>query len=454
MTQRTKARGESTSDTSRNGESEIAADAFIFGYPLVIMDATCQLATAVPRVTLTRAPLNQFLHLRSFPDATFTDVVTPNADTLYSTAWLDLSAEPMVLGVPDIADRYYLMQMLDAWTNVFADPGTRTTGNKKGAFAIVGPKWSGALPPRLTTIYAPTNLAWLIGRTQTNGKSDYSAVNAIQNEYSLTPLSQWGKLRVAAGDVPVKPGIDATTPPAMQVAKMDAVAFFRRLNALMSTNPASAADAPALARFASIGIGAGRAIDAAGLDPAIEAGYKVGQATLVDDARKPHGTRVNGWEIPPGNTGRFGTDYAGRAAVALLGLGANIPDDAVYPHTTVDSSGAPLNGANKYVIRVPKGGVPPVKAFWSLTMYNAKQAFVDNPIHRYTIGDRDPLMFAEDGSVTLYIQHGSPDKSHEPNWLPAPADDFNLVLRLYWPGTNILNGSWQPPGVDRVSSIG
>lgn len=418
------------------------------------MDATCQLATAVPRVTPTRAPLNQFLHLRSFPGATFTDVVTPNADTLYSTAWLDLSTEPMVLGVPDMAERYYLMQMLDAWTNVFADPGTRTTGNKKGAFAIVGPKWSGALPPGLTTIYSPTNLVWLIGRTQTNGKDDYAAVNAIQNEYSLRPLSQLATARVAAGDVPVDPGIDSTTPPAVRVSTMDAPTFFRRLNALMSANPASTADAPALARFASIGIGAGRALDAAGLSPAIDAGYRTGQAALVDNAKKTHGVQVNGWDFPPSNTGRFGTDYSGRAAIALLGLGANIPDDAVYPHATVDSSGAPLNGANKYVIRFPKGALPPVKAFWSLTMYNAKQAFVDNPINRYAIGDRDPLVFADDGSLTLYVQRESPDKRNEPNWLPAPADDFNLVLRLYWPGTETLNGSWRPPAVERVSSIG
>jgi hypothetical protein len=347
--------------------------------------------------------------------------------------------------------RYYLMQLLDAWTNVFADPGTRTTGNKKGAFAIVGPKWSGALTAGLTTLYAPTTIAWLIGRTQTNGKGDYAAVNAIQDQYSLTPLSQWGNARRTTADVPVKPGIDATTPPVEHVAKMDAVTFFRRLNALMSTNPASAADAPALARFGSIGIGAGRALDARGLGPAIEAGYTMGQATLVEDARKPRGRDVNGWDIPPNNTGRFGTDYASRAAVAMVGLGANIPDDAIYPHALLDSAGSPLNGENKYVIRFPKGALPPVMAFWSITMYTAKQTFVDNAISRYAIGDRDPLAFGDDGSLTLYIQRESPGKDNETNWLPAPADSFNLVLRLYWPEKEILNGTWRPPAVERAS---
>jgi hypothetical protein len=433
---------------------KLGVDAYVYGYPLVLMDVTRQVMTAVPKVDAHKAPPNQFVHAREFPDYTFTDVVSPNADTLYSFAWLDLTKEPIILSVPDVGKRYYLMPLLDAWTNVFASPGTRTTGNGKEDFAIVGPNWKGELPAGVHKLKSPTDMVWLIGRTQTNGKDDYAAVHATQDQYKLTALSAWGKPNTPPDNVPVATGIDVRTPPVEQMARMDATTFFTRLNTLMQDNPPPAADAATLKRFAAIGVAPGKAFDLRGLDRVVAKGLersvRAAQATIVAEAKKPHGKKVNGWEMLPHNTGRYGTDYLWRAVVALVGLGANLPEDAIYPHATVDADGQPLTGANRYVIRFPKGQLPPVNALWSITMYNAKQAFIQNPIDRYAIGDRDKLKSNDDGSLTLYVQHDSPGKDKESNWLPAPADSFNVFMRLYWPKQEIVDATWKMPPVERV----
>jgi hypothetical protein len=219
----------------------------------------------------------------------------------------------------------------------------------------------------------------------------------------------------------------------------------------MIKDPPSAADAPALARFARLGIGPGRPLDAQGLDAAFDAGLALGRTRLGDAAKKPVGTRINGWDVTPANMGAFGIDYVTRAIVARVGLGANLPEDAVCPRATVDLSGQPLSGAHRYILRFARDAQPPVKAFWSLTMYNATQALVANAIHRYAIGGRDALITAADGSLTLYLQHESPGAEHEANWLPAPADDFNVVLRMYWPTRAVSDDDWPPPAIERVS---
>jgi len=432
---------------------KIAKEAYIFGYPLVLMDVTRQVGTACPSPTAMCAPINQFANAPAFPDHTFTDVVSPNADTLYSTAFLDLSKDPIILSVPDTKGRYYLMPMLDAWTNVFASPGSRTTGTGKGDFAIVGPGFKGKLPAGLKKIESPTNLVWIIGRTQTNGKADYEAVHAIQKEYKLTPLSAWGKPYTPPAKVPVDPKV-SKEPPVKQVEKMDAQTFFGRLNALMQANPPAAADAEAMKKFAAIGIALGKKFSLEGLDPAVktalEKGVKDAYQEILAEAKKASGKVVNGWLISY-DLGSYGTNYPQRAAIAWVGLGANLPEDAIYPMTRVDGDGKPLTGKNKYVMHFTKDQIPPVKAFWSLTLYNDKQFFVENPLNRYAIGDRNKLKFNPDGSLDLYIQHESPGKDKESNWLPAPKDSFNLILRLYWPKKSVLEGTWGPPPVKRVS---
>jgi hypothetical protein len=432
---------------------DIARDAYIFGYPLVLMDVTKKLSTAVPRPQGHKAPVNQFGHLRSFPDAAFTDVVSPNADTLYSVAWLDLSNEPIILSVPEMGTRFYLLQMMDAWTNVFADPGTRTTGNGKGDFAIVGPRWAGRLPNGVKELESSTNTVWIAGRTQTNGKEDYRAVHAVQDQYKLTPLRGWGKSYKPPTDMAIETGADVKTPPSEQVTRMNAAEFFTRLNTLMKNNPPAAADSVTLKRFAAIGVEPGAAFDLKKKDRSIVEGIERGIRSAKDhleiEARKPLGQMVNGWSVMTENVGRFGTDYVFRAAVARIALGANLPEDAVYPMTRADASGHPLNGRHRYVLRFAKGQLPPARAFWSVTMYNATQAFVDNPIGRYALGDRDRMKFDQNDSLSLYIQHSSPGGDKESNWLPAPSDDFNLIMRVYWPAQEVLDGTWTPPPVEK-----
>jgi hypothetical protein len=345
------------------------------------------------------------------------------------------------------------MPLLDAWTNVFSSVGPRTTGSGEGDFAILGPRWRGRLPMCVQPIVSPTAMVWLIGRTEIRGPEDHAAANALQNQYRLTPMSAWGTSYIPPYFVPVAPEIDRETPPAVQVARMDAATFFDRLNALMQCNPPAPDDAGALARFEAIGVAPGRPFDFASLDPviaeALEQSVPVAQALISAAARRPHGRSVNGWQMAP-HQGAYGTDYLGRAAVAHVGLGANLPADALYPRATMDAQGRPLSGLHRYVLRFPPGQLPPVNGLWSLTLYNARQAFVPNPLDRYSIGDRDPLALSDDGSLTLYIQQESPGPDKESNWLPAPPDSFNLVLRLYWPGERILDGSWEVPPLARV----
>jgi hypothetical protein len=430
---------------------DVTAEAYIYGYPLVLMDLTRHALTNVARSGEEAAPVNQISNVRKFPEPSDTAVVSPNADTLYSFAFLDLAREPIVLSVPDTGNRYYLMQMLDAWTNVFASPGTRTTGNDQGDFAIIGPSGKGTLPENVKVIKSPTSMAWIIGRTQTNGTEDYPAVNAIQDQYKLTPLSAWGK-PYTPRSAPVDSSFDTETSPVDQVAKMDASAFFARLNALMKDNPPAATDAAALKRFAPLGIIPGKPFDLRSLDPGVaknlEGCVRRGLAVIRAEAKKPQGKVVNGWEFTS-NVGRYGTDYLWRAVVAHIGLGANLPEDAVYPRATKDSDGQPLSGAHPYVIRFAQGQLPPVEAFWSITLYNSQQFFVPNALNRYALGDRDKLKFEDDGSLAIYVQNHSPGKDRESNWLPAPKDSFTLLLRLYWPKKEVFQGEWKPPEVAR-----
>lgn len=433
---------------------DLAKEAYVFGYPLVLMDVTRQAMTNVPKAGQTAAPINQLGNMRSFPDETMTKVVSPNADTLYTFAFLDLAKEPMILSIPEMGRRYYLMQMLDAWTNVFACPGTRTTGSRKAHFAIIGPRRTGNLPDGVSVIRSPTSLAWIIGRTQTNGKDDYAAVHAVQDQYKLTPLNSWGKTYNPPDNVPVDQSVDMETPPVDQVSKMDASTFFSRLNSLMKDNPPANADAAVMKSFAAIGVVPGKPFDLKSFDPhvarGIEQGFGDGQTEVVEESRQPHGKSVNGWQFLE-SAGHYGTDYLWRAVVAFVGLGANLPEDAIYPHATTDSEGQELSGTNKYEIRFAKGQLPPVGAFWSITMYNSRQFFVKNPINRFAIGDRDKLAFDEDGSLTLFIQHEPPGPTRESNWLPAPEDTFRLFMRLYWPKSQILEGDWKPPAIQRVT---
>jgi len=432
----------------------LATDAYIYGYPLVTMEMTRRVMTNVAKVEGTRGPMGQFIKLRQYPDATFRDVTAPNADTLYTTAWLDVGKEPWVVSLPDLQGRYALFPMLDGWTNVFQVPGKRTTGTAAQTYAITGPGWSGTLPAGVVEYKSPTALVWLLGRIYCTGTpQDYAAVHAIQDQCKLVPLSSWGK-DYTPPPGKVDPAIDMKAAVRDQVNRMSAVEYFTLLAELMKANPPAAADAPALERFARIGLVPGQSYDASKLQAdfvkrvpqvafdRIMLQFKVGQSVK----------NINGWMFDS-VTGIYGTDYLNRAFVTAIGLGANRIQDAVYPTSLKDVRGNDYSGANKYTVHFPKGQLPPTRGFWSITMYDANYFFVANQINRYSISARQNLTANADGTVDLYIQKDSPGAGKEANWLPAPAGKFILMLRMYWPDESppsIIDGSWTPPAVRKA----
>jgi len=427
---------------------EIAQQGVVYGLPLILMDLTRQVRTNAVEPGPFLAPVNRLAQNTEYHDASYKVVVRSNVDSLYSMAWLNLKAEPVVLSVPDTRGRFYLFQMLDMWTDVFASPGTRTTGSDAANFAIVGPDWKGTLPANLREIKAPTNDVWLIAPTQTNGPADYPAVHTIQNQYKLTPLSSFGPPYIPPNGA-LDQTVDMQTPPVQQVAKFGGIAFLSRLALLMKANRPRPGDAPMLARLSRIGFVPGQPFAttnlSSGAQERVEGAVKAVLARLM--APGPNAHLVNGWSIPPAILGNFGTNYAVRAQVALVGLAANLPADTIYPTAYVDAEGQALSGAKRYVVHFDKNELPPANAFWSVTMYTPDSFFVPNKIGRYALSSWMPLQFEADGSLDLYLQKDPPSAAQQQNWLPAPEGPFNVTMRLYWPKPEALDGRWVPPGI-------
>lgn len=443
-------------DLMRGGEDfAVALDAYIYGYPLVTMEMTRRVITNVAKPEGTRAPQGQLIKLRAYPDATFRDVTAPNADTLYTTSFLDVGDEPWVLSVPDMKGRYFLLPFLSGWTDVFEVPGTRTTGTQAQTFLITGPNWQGTVPAGMSQLKAPTSIVWMLGRIYCTGTpEDYAAVHALQDQFKLQPLSTYGKDYVPpAGKADAS--IDMKTPVRDQVNNLSAVAYFTLLADLLKRNPPSAADAPALEKFASIGLIPGQDFNPKFVESRWEAHLpKMAQSRILLHFMSRDGdmSRVNGWSYTT-KAGVYGTNYLQRALVTYIGLGANRPQDAVYPTSLKPSLLTSYEGTNKYTIRFEKGQLPPVKGFWSLTMYDENMFFVANPINRYSMSMRTNPKLEEDGSLVIYIQNESPGADKEANWLPAPKGKFSLMLRLYWPEESqpsIVDGSWVIPPVKRA----
>jgi len=433
-----------------------AIDVYIYGYSLVTMDMTRKFMTNYATIQGDRGPMGQIIKLRNYPAVDDHAVTAPNADTLYTTAWIDVSKEPWVLGIPDMGDRYYLMPMLDGWTDVFQVPGKRTTGGKAQKYAITGPGWSGTLPEGVTEYKSPTGMVWILGRIYCTGTpDDYAKVHALQDKFSLVPLSSYGKpYTPVPGEV--DNALDMKTAVRDQVDSIGVNEYFTYLAKLMKTNPPAAADAPIVAKMAKIGIIPGQDFDPSKLGAfdkeAIKVVPRLSQVKIMEYF-KTAAVPVNGWAILTKNIGLYGTDYLQRALVTAIGLGANRPQDAIYPTSEKDADGKEYDGTKNYVMHFDKGQLPPVDGFWSLTMYDASFFFVPNPLKRYTLSQRNKLITNPDGSVDLYLQAGSPGKAKEANWLPAPKAKFIPMLRLYWPKEtppSILDGSWKPPAIKLV----
>lgn len=431
----------------------IAVDAYIYFYPLVSMDITRLQSTNVePGKEFGKGPMNMFVSVPEYPPADLKIVVRVNFDTLYSVAWLDLTKEPLIVSAPDTDGRYYLLPMLDMWTDVFASPGWRTTGTQAGNFLVTPPGWTGEVPSDFSHIPAPTPYVWVIGRTKTDGSADYPAVNKVQAGYKVTPLSGWGK-PPAQMTVNIDPSVDMKTAPKTQVDTMPADKYFAYAAELMKLNPPHVTDQPIIAQMKRLGIEPGKSFDINNVDTvirdALEAAPAEGQKLMA--WKLPTLARVaNGWSMNTDTMGVYGNYYLKRAIVTQQGLGANLPEDAIYPLNLGDEAGKPLNGANKYTIHFAKGATPPVNAFWSITLYDEEGFQVGNVLNRFALSSYMPFKTNADGSLDLYFQNESPGKDLEANWLPAPKEPFNLTMRLYAPKPDALTGKWNPPPVKQV----
>lgn len=434
---------------------EIGVEAYHYLYPLILMDITRRISVNLePGKKPGMGPMNMFHHMRAFPPANFREVVRPNFDTLYSIAWLDLTQEPLIVSAPDTGGRYYLLPMLDMWTDAFAVPGARTSGTKAASFAVVPQGWRGALPDGVERIEAPTPYVWVIGRTQTNGPKDYEAVHKVQDGYTTTPVSQWGK-KVDAVKTAVDPGVDMKTPPLVQINSMPAFKYFGYGAELMKLHPPHVTDWSIVARMKRIGVEPGRNLDFDKASPDVKAGLErafVDGLKLMKDKVASLTRIINGWTMSTDTIGVYGNSYLKRAIIAMIGLGANQPEDAIYPMCVADAEGKPMDGANKYVLHFKKEELPPVGAFWSVTMYDAEGFMAANQLDRFAIGDRDELKYNPDGSLDIYMQHESPGKDKESNWLPSPAKGvLGVTMRLYAPKAQVLDGRWVPPAIKKVS---
>lgn len=430
----------------------IGIEAYTYAYPLVLMETTRRVSTNVGAPGRMRSPVNSFANMKTYPDASFKDVVRPNADTLYSSMWFDVGKEPLVLTLPNTQGRYHVIPLMDMWTDVFATLGTRTTGNDGGTAAIVGPHWQGTLPKGMRLIRSPTEMGWIIGRIQTNGAADYDHVHGLQAGLKATPLSRWGKPETAAATPTPDASIDMKTPPVQQVATMAPQAFFASFAELMKRNPPHASDYAIVLRMERLGLVPGQGFDLSKADPAVQRGLTRAAADAwqrIVTRRKALPIR-GGWGAIGSTVGVYGNDYLARAFIGFAGLGALPPEEAIYPLAALGDDSKPLSGASNYVLHFEKDQIPPADAFWSLTMYGEDQFFVANPIDRFAIGDRDKLRFNPDGSLDLYIQNASPGADKEANWLPAPAGPFTMNLRLYLPQRRATDGSWAPPPVKQV----
>ena len=436
---------------------EIAIEAYVYAYPLVLMDVTRVACTRGATADGARAlaPMNQFAHAPALPDARFTGGARPNVDTLQSSLWFDVSDEPLILRLPDSGGRYYVLTILDLWSDVFAAPGKRTTGTGPQRYAIVGPRWTGRLPDGVEPLRSPTSMGWVVCRIQTNGGHDLGDVHAFQAGLRAAPLSAIGRTTAvprAGGDPPV--AIMPPTAPVNQVARMDGATLFSRFAALTTENPPHPNDYPQLQRMQRLGIVPGVPVTRERLSSnawtALDRAIPFAQRKIRD-----HATRaariMNGWVMMASPIGTYGTDYLKRALIAFMGLGASPVEDAIFPTAFTMADGSPFDSDAKYEVRLPHNGQPPARAFWSLTMYNDQQLFADNPIQRYAIGNREHLRYDSDGSLMLYIQRESPGRDRESNWLPTPRQGaFTMTLRLYWPEPKALDGTWAPPLVKRV----
>jgi hypothetical protein len=444
--------------TSREA-AEIATDAYIFGFPLVMMDLNRQVMTNVREPEGMRAPMGQVANVRDLPLPSTRDARVPNADTLATSVWLDVSREPWVLSFPDLKDRYAVFSVFDGWSTVVASLGKRTSGTGAQKYVISGPGWKGKLPHGVKRLKSPTSLVWMLGRIYCTGTpEDCAAVHALQDQISATPLSSYGKAYTPP-PAHVNPTLDMRKPVIEQVNKLGCATYFNWLATLMKDNPPTPEDLPLVKKMARLGLVPGKPFNIGQLDPAVievlESVPNTARSKVSDWLKQD--TKVSNlgdWKSEDGwkwtlKTGVYGTDYIQRALVAAIGLGANLPQDTLVAASTVDAAGEPYSGNFRYGMHFPPGQAPSANGFWSLTMYDSDLFLVSNPLSRFSLNARDHFKFNLDGSLDLYLQQHPPGAEMESNWLPAPEGKFTLILRFYWPKDAMFKANWKIPPVKR-----
>jgi hypothetical protein len=449
---------------------DLAKQAYVFSFPWAFLAQIRYVwvkANADKKESSPYMAFNRLWHARNIITAEYRDGGSPNNDTLYTVSVLDLSKEPIILSVPDLGDRYFTFEFASMNSDNFGYVGKRTTGSKAGNYAIIGPNWKGKLPEDVQSmapstgyrtlgdtglpyVVSPTNHVIMLGRTAVRGPEDVPAVNRIQDQYKLTPLSLWGK-----PDAELPPEDHEIWKPFNRQA--DPLADWRTINKDMVFNPPMAQFREMVEEFKTVGVGPG--IDVDSLDEEtreiLAQAAKDGLAYLKEIAKSGgSGKKVNGWSFPPDTMGSAGyfRDFETRAAIqCMLGIISNDVEEAVYPLTHTDVNGETLTGEKKYQLYFAPGQLPNVSEFWSLTMYDMTNNLVPNPLNRYAIGSlAGNYKLADDGSLTIYIQHESPGPEKEVNWLPAPEGVFWMVFRAYGPGKDILEHTWELPGVTPV----
>ena len=429
----------------------LGVQAYLWGYPMVVMQRSRDQMTKGGDAPVTPeefnksgllfAPVNQVANAWGMLGPKFSAVQSGNSDTQYSVTWFDSSEQPYVLHIPESKGRYYTYQFIDAWTNNFHYASTRTMGSQDQSYALVSPGWKGKLPKGVTRVDCPTPTGFIIGRWFVASEKDVTAVNAIQRQVTMTPLSSFGK-DYTPPKVPVVPAKKYTGD----------LAFFEQLGDTLVINGAPATDAGLLGMVKEIGLTVDHGFDPSGLSDgekkALAQAVVDGEAMLAAKSASM-GKEVNGWQLSPVHDEYFGNDYLFRAAIGYQAMFVNTPIEAYYPGVFKDSDGNTLDGSKaNYTMTFPKGKTPPVGAFWSTTMYDAKQRLmVENSINRYKIGSADNLRPNADGSITIYVQADSPGKDKESNWLPAPTEPFYMLFRMYLPDVEVLNGQYELPAV-------
>ena len=421
---------------------ETVEDAYVYAFPLVLMDATEISATNTEEAVTGKAPVNQFIHSVAQANAQFRNVVTPNVDTIYSQVWYDLSEEPMVYELPE-TDRFCKVQVLDAWTN------TAVVLDQAVAYAITLSTWDGELPKGVTRIDVPTSMAWSITRTILSGEEDLPNVRAIQEKMKLMPLSNY-----ISGDTYEPPKSSYSEEnnyvPVDKVLSMDPVTFFNKANELMVKNSPAAADKEMLEKIAAVNVGPGMEFDASVLTGDVAKSWKTMlteiRPKLVKEGMK-FSKKLGQWSYFGAPIGDCNTEYAYRALVALAGLGANTVEVALYAKTEQDADGNLLTGEKSYILHFESYPLVLEGGFWSVTAYGDDDFLIDNPIDRYCINDRSGLKANEDGSIDVILSKDAPEDTT--NWLPVGDGGFHLYMRIYTPDMDALD-TWTAPTITEL----